>query len=217
MCLKIPELLAVGTPTDTYPYTWSIHDWIEGEDAYERKPENLDEAAKKLASFLNSLQKTSTKYAPTAKRGLSLKTQNDAVIKAISDLTELYDPKILESLWKNFLQAPEWNKTAVWVHADLLPSNLIIKDNKLHAVIDFGLSGIGDPACDLIPAWGLFDKSSRNVFKKNLNVSEDTWNRGKGWAFSIALIIIPYYHQSNPKLASIAKYIIQQILEDLRN
>ena len=30
---------------------------------------------------------------------------------------------------------------------------------RLHAVIDFGTSGVGDPACDLVIAWTLFDRS----------------------------------------------------------
>ena len=36
----------------------------------------------------------------------------------------------------------------------------------MNSVIDFGLMGIGDPACDLIPAWSLFDSNSRDAFRK---------------------------------------------------
>ncbi|MDA1056868.1 MAG: phosphotransferase, partial [Proteobacteria bacterium] len=86
---------------------------------------------------------------------------------------------------------------------------------KLHAVIDFGLMGIGDPACDLIPAWCLFDFRSRAVFKEVLGIDENTWARGKGWALSIALIIMPYYKDTNPVLMSVARRIIEEITHDL--
>jgi aminoglycoside phosphotransferase (APT) family kinase protein len=62
----------------------------------------------------------------------------------------------------------------------------------------------------------LFDASSRAVFKEVLAVDEDTWKRGKGWALSIALIIIPYYLQTNPVLVSVAKRMIGEIVEDAK-
>ena len=36
----------------------------------------------------------------------------------------------------------------VWIHGDVAPGNLLVKDGKLCAVIDFGILGVGDPACD---------------------------------------------------------------------
>tara|TARA_R110002050_G_scaffold118195_4_gene235498 strand:- start:13881 stop:14768 length:888 start_codon:yes stop_codon:yes gene_type:complete len=212
--LNTPRLIDIGKPDNNYPYVWSIYDWIEGAEAYDNKPIDLNDTAKLLANFINSLHKISAKFAPQARRGLPLISQNDDVQQAILDLKSLYDPKAIASLWKNCLQAPEWHKPGVWLHGDLLPSNLIVKEGKLHGIIDFGLFGKGDPACDLIPAWCLFDAASRETFKDHLNIDENTWTRGRGWALSIALIIIPYYTQTNPKLVSIAKNMIDQILEE---
>ena len=58
--------------------------------------------------------------------------------------------------WQESLAAPVWDGAAVWVHGDLLPGNLLVVDGRLSAVIDFGVLTVGDPACDLLPAWNLF-------------------------------------------------------------
>jgi len=81
-------------------------------------------------------------------------------------------------------------------------------------VIDFSDVGLGDPASDLIPAWCLFNARSRIVFKKYLqSVDENTWQRGRGRALSIVLIILSYYKNTNPILANIARTMIGEILE----
>ena len=41
---------------------------------------------------------------------------------------------------------------------------------------------VGDPACDLVMYWNFFDEKSKKVFKLNLNLDENTWNRARGWA-----------------------------------
>jgi len=67
-----------------------------------------------------------------------------------------------------------------------------IGNGQLSAVIDFGGLGVGDPACDLIVAWNLFSAEARNVFRATLSVDDATWERGRGWALSTALIALPY-------------------------
>ena len=47
------------------------------------------------------------------------------------------------------------------MHGDLLPGNLLVVDGRLSAVIDFGGLNVGDPACDLQPAWNVFAGDSR--------------------------------------------------------
>ena len=42
--------------------------------------------------------------------------------------------------------------------------NLLVEDGRLAAVIDFGSSGVGDPACDVTIAWTLLSGKSREAF-----------------------------------------------------
>ena len=85
------------------------------------------------------------------------------------------------------------DRPPVWVHGDVAPSNLLVDANPLHAgvlhaVIDFGCSAVGDPACDLVMAWTFFDDESRPVFRDALALDDDTWDRGRGWALWKAVI-----------------------------
>ena len=41
---------------------------------------------------------------------------------------------------------------------------------------------VGDPACDLVLCWNLFEGKSQEIFKSELNLDQDTWNRARGWA-----------------------------------
>jgi len=86
----------------------------------------------------------------------------------------------------------------------------------ISAVIDFSDVGMGDPACDLIIAWSLFKPHSRKIFRENLiNIDDDTWQRGRGWALSIALIKLPYYKHTNPVLTSLARRMIENVLKEV--
>jgi aminoglycoside phosphotransferase (APT) family kinase protein len=69
-------------------------------------------------------------------------------------------------------------------------------------VIDFAGLGVGDPACDLMIAWGLFSGASRESFREALRdrtgLDDAAWARGRGHALSQAAIYIPYYRHANP-------------------
>jgi aminoglycoside phosphotransferase (APT) family kinase protein len=74
--------------------------------------------------------------------------------------------------------------------------------------------GVGDPACDLIIAWGLLPAHSRPAFREQLGVDDATWARGRGWALSLALIALPYYRDTNPAFAETARHLLQEVLAD---
>jgi aminoglycoside phosphotransferase (APT) family kinase protein len=84
----------------------------------------------------------------------------------------------------------------------------------LTAVIDFGVMGVGDPACDLMVAWTLLTPETRAVFRAALPFDDATWMRGRGWALSWALIVLPYYKNTNPGLCRIAEYTINEVLHE---
>ncbi|MGW0594118.1 phosphotransferase [Streptosporangium sp. NPDC002607] len=84
--------------------------------------------------------------------------------------------------WRESLSAPAWRNPEVWVHGDLLPGNLLVVDGRLSAVIDFGGLNVGDPACDLQPAWNVVAGESRLRFRAELRVDDASWSRGRGWA-----------------------------------
>jgi aminoglycoside phosphotransferase (APT) family kinase protein len=107
-----------------------------------------------------------------------------------------------------------WAGAPVWVHGDLSPGNLVVRDGRLAAVIDNEGVGVGDPACDLIVAWNLLPAATREVFRAELRVDDATWDRGRGWALSIALIQLPYYKDTNPALAANARHVIREVLAE---
>jgi aminoglycoside phosphotransferase (APT) family kinase protein len=76
----------------------------------------------------------------------------------------------------------------VWFHGDIASGNLLVRDGRLSAVIDFGTSGVGDPACDLVIAYTFFSGSSRSVFRESVAQDAGTWARARGWALWKALI-----------------------------
>lgn len=95
-----------------------------------------------------------------------------------------------------------------------MPNNLLGADGRLAAVIDFGTAGVGDPAIDLIPAWNLLTPASRPVFRDGADVDDATWERGRGWALSLAVIQLPYYRHTNPVISANARHVIGQLLAE---
>jgi aminoglycoside phosphotransferase (APT) family kinase protein len=96
----------------------------------------------------------------------------------------------------------------------LQAGNLLVNQGRLSAVIDFGCLGVGDPACDVMAAWLFLPAETRPVFRAALQVDDATWARGRGWALSVGLIALPYYQNTNPVLAGIARRAIEETLAD---
>ncbi len=220
--LAIPVPLAKGVPGAGYPWHWSVYRWLEGENATLERLADMRETAVTLAHFITTLQQIDPTGGPppgehNSGRGVPLAERDGQTRQAIATLEGLIDTKAATAAWEIALEAPVWTGPPVWLHGDLQSGNLLAVERVLTAVIDFGCLGVGDPACDLMVAWNLFSGEARQAFRAALAVDEASWARGRGWALSVGLIALPYYHQTNPVLASIARFAIHQVLADLQD
>ncbi|WP_363318340.1 aminoglycoside phosphotransferase family protein [Bosea sp. (in: a-proteobacteria)] len=208
-----------GPAGEGYPFAWSVCRWIPGEDAHRGPISDRNGAALTLARFIQALQAIDPSEGPRSgsagvERGVPLLERDERVRQAIAALAGDIDVVAVTRAWDAALAAPPWRGPPVWLHGDLHPGNLLLRNGALVAVIDFGGLGVGDPACDLLPAWTLFSASERRSFREQLACDEAGWARGKGWALSIALIAWPYYRDTNPGIVDMARRTIERVLAD---
>ena len=64
--LPIPEPIAMGMPSEAYPWNWSIYKWLEGESANSLALDDahLETIAKQLAQFLSEFHQFDAAGAP---------------------------------------------------------------------------------------------------------------------------------------------------------
>lgn len=208
LTLPIPCPIVKGVPDERYPYPWTVNNYIEGEVVDCDNVVSRNSFAIELAAFLKNLQTIDTTDAPLAGkhnfyRGGNLLVYHEETISSLNSLKDVLPVEKLNDIWQCAISS-KWDKDPVWLHGDVAVGNLLVMNGHLCGVIDFGIMGVGDPACDYVMAWNFFDKESRNIFLDNL--SSDTINRAKGWALWKALITF-----KSDKNASI---IIKRILND---
>lgn len=211
--LEIPQPLALGEPGQGYPWRWGVYGWLEGEPAHPERIDDSAQTAAALAEFVAAIRRIDPAGAPVG-RGVPLATRDEAVRGAIAALHNDYDADALTAAWESALHTPAWPGPPVWHHGDLQAGNLLARNGRLAAVIDFGCMGVGDPACDVMAAWLFLSSETRAIFREALQVDDDTWARGKGWALSMGLIALPYYRTTNPTLAAIARQAIDAVMAE---
>ena len=203
--LPIPQPVAKGEPSDgVFPRIWSVYRWLDGETAGVAPPADRVAFAVDVATFLDALYRVDATAGPAAGeqsfwRGAPLSRYDRQTRKAIADLGDAIDAEAATSVWDAALGAPNANEP-VWVHGDVAQNNLVVRDGRLSAVIDFGCSAVGDPACDTVLAWTFLDGASRDAFRERLPVDHDTWRRGRGWAIWKALITLAWNPRADPVL-----------------
>jgi len=200
--LPIPTPVAKGAPTTDYPLPWSVYRWIDGETAGATEVQDRGRLADDLGGFLMALRGAPTDSGPSAgphscDRGGPVGVWDDQTRWSIDLLTGEIDATGALAVWEAAL-ASEWTGPSVWVHGDVTGSNLLLRDDRLCAVIDFGCMAVGDPACDLTPAWTMFDRSSRQRFLARAGGDEETWARARGWALWKALVSAAGRSTSDP-------------------
>jgi aminoglycoside phosphotransferase (APT) family kinase protein len=216
--LPIPEPVAIGSPDQSYPFAWSVYRWLDGETADVSRIEDLGAFATTLAGFLNALQRVDPTDGPAPGphnfyRGGPLTTYADETARAIDALGDELPTDRVRAVWEAALAAP-WHGRPVWFHGDVASGNLLVQDGRLAAVIDFGTSGVGDPACDTSIAWTLLAGASRDAFMSAFSVDAGTWARGRGWTLWKALITIAGARVSDPAMTAAARQVLDEVLSD---
>ena len=101
-------------------------------------------------------------------RGGPLSTVAGGVGEALAQSSHLINSRRVAKAWEHRLEADDSRGLDVWVHADLMPGNLLVREGRLAAVIDLGCVCVGDPAVDLMPAWNLMGPGGRHAYRQAL-------------------------------------------------
>ena len=216
--LPIPVPVAEGEPDAWFPYPWSVYRWLDGELATHARIDDMPGFAAALAGFLNALARADASGGPEPGRhnffrGGPLATYADETHEAIAKLGSEISRDAVERVWQDAMSTA-WERDPVWFHGDVAVGNLLVRDGRLAAVLDFGSSGVGDPACDTVIAWTFFSGASRARFRADYVADAGTWSRGRGWCLWKALISLVGHLEDDSPDAALARRDIEQLLAD---
>ncbi|MER8042021.1 aminoglycoside phosphotransferase family protein [Streptomyces sp. NPDC094032] len=215
--LAVPVPVGCGVPGEGFGQPWGVYEWLDGDDAFRAPVRDLAHAAVELGRFGVAMRGVDASGGPASSRGGPVTAwEEGAMAPAVRDLGAdgTLDASVVSAAWESVLRLPQWDGAPVWVHGDLQPGNLLTRDGRLSAVIDFGGVGVGDPACDMIAAWTLFTPETRPLFREAARVDDATWARGRGWALCWGVVTEHYYRELNPVLAGAAHRAWTQALPE---
>jgi len=181
--VDVPMPIAVGEPDEGFPWSWSVYQWIDGEPVT-RVVDPLA-LAHDVAGFLNALMAIDPAGGPPPGQHSYLRGADPMVAYGaeargfIEALAGAIDTKAAHAVLD---AAAEQRATLPWAHGDIAVGNLLVREGRLSAVIDFGCCAVGDPSCDLVLAWVFLEGESRAAFRSLVRVDEAAWARGRAWA-----------------------------------
>jgi len=188
---EVPMPIAVGQPGESFPWLWSVYQWIDGEPVT-RAIDKLA-LAHDVASFINALQAIDAAEGPPpgqhsfARGADPMEAYGADARRYVDALGGVIDTRaahaVLDAAAASRAQLP------VWAHGDIAVGNLLARKGRLSAVIDFGSSAVGDPSCDLVFAWVFLEGESRAAFRSLVKVDEATWARGRAWGLWKAALL----------------------------
>jgi len=226
--VAVPKIVAVGEPDIGYPERWSVVCWIAGDmpDGPVGPGAAAGELARDLAGVvgaLGGLAVPADAVTDPARRGY-----RGEPLAAIDATTRQYlaDCRTLPGLdlaldaclrlWEAAIALTSAGEAVAprWFHGDLLAENLLLREGRLTAVLDFGGLSVGDPAVDLVIGWEVFDPAGREAFRSILGIDEVTWLRGRAWALAIAVMTFPYYWHTMPDRCAARLAMAHAVLAD---
>jgi len=216
--LAVPVPLGKGEPGEGYPWSWMVCSWLPGEIAALARVADPEQAAVTLARFVAAMRALDPAGGPPSDlRCVPLAAHDDTIRAAAGALRGRLDTAPALAVWRESLAAPPWTGEPVWLHGDLHAANLLVSHGEMSAVIDFGLVGLGDPACDLMAAWTCLDlPAGRRIFRQALPADDAIWSRARGWALQLGLRAAAW-SVGNPVLTAIGRSTIAAVVADTRH
>lgn len=193
--VAIPRVVATGAPSAAFNRPWSVREWIEGHTLTEVDTRQRGGAIGGVGDALRQLQACDTARGPwagsaSAYRGCHISAVGEEIPGRLSLLDRTLADRC-RALWDAAVTTV-WTGPPVWVHGDVAPGNMLFDGSgRLAALIDFGQTCVGDPACDLAFAWLSCSSQERDRLHDRLELPQDAWLRGAAWALWKALISSP--------------------------
>ncbi|MGA8248802.1 MAG: aminoglycoside phosphotransferase family protein [Nocardioides sp.] len=226
--VPVPEIVAVGDPGYGYPERWSVVRWLDGDvpDSPTGSEEPRHALAHDLAAVVTALRKIDVparaQRDPALRwyRGEPLAAMDDDVRRLLGECREIegldLDLGACTARWDEALTLPGARRAGEtrWYHGDLLAENLLVRDGRLAAVLDFGGLSVGDPTVDLAVAWDLLDVEARETFRRASGAEDAAWLRARAWALALAVMTFPYYWTTMPGRCAQRLAMVRGILAD---
>jgi aminoglycoside phosphotransferase (APT) family kinase protein len=218
--LTTPVPVRIGQPSTVFPWPWSIVAWIDGDRWFDQPPSDMVGAARDVGNFLAAMHQPAPIDAPTnAFRGVPIEERRDLTMNAFATLRNEVDVGAMRVIWDDAVMAPPWDGPPLWLHGDMHPLNLLVHNDRVAAVIDFGDITAGDPASDLVIAWMALPLDAHPVFRDALGMhargehGDALWRRARGWAVSIAVSILASAG-SDPTFRALGSQTLSTVLAD---
>lgn len=210
-----PTPVSIGAPGHGYPLPWSVQTWIDGDIGSPTLCATSTDFARDLAALLADLRDADTRGRSFcgSNRGGDLQAHDRWVHHCIERSQQLYDRGTLTQMWTQFRQLPREDPD-VMTHGDLIPGNVLVRNQRLVGVLDTGGFMAADPALDLVSAWHFLDAGPRDTLRRTLGVGDLQWERGKAWAFEQALGLVWYYVETNQPAAQLGASTLNRLLTD---
>jgi aminoglycoside phosphotransferase (APT) family kinase protein len=200
--LPVPAPVRTGRPGLGYPWRWSIVPFLPGRPAAITPPVGRGDTASSLGGFLAALHVPAAPDAPVNRfRGIPLAGRRKNDLRNLDALGDTIDREAALRVHEDALAARPWDGPAAWLHGDLHPANILVREGRVSGVIDFGDLTSGDPATDLAVAWML---GIQDQMPGAYGRAEDTdlWRRARGWALAFGMVFSAF-SADNPLMASI--------------
>ena len=213
LSVAVPEMVGVGAAGPDYSETWSVTRWIDGQPPSVPWSSSTGCSSHKLALDLAEVVRElgalevpcGAEDDPALQwyRGGTLSEIDDDFREWIDDCRSLagldLDLDRALAVWDLALASEADRESSTgWYHGDLFAENLLVRDGRLAAVLDFGGLGVGDKTVDLAVAWEVLDAPGREVFFDALDADEGARLRSMGWALAIAMMTFPHYWHTLP-------------------
>jgi aminoglycoside phosphotransferase (APT) family kinase protein len=215
--LPVPTPIRMGLPGSGFPWSWSVVRWLPGMTAV-AELRNPEAVAVSLGRFLRALHQPAPEDAPRSPfRSIPLDARTSRLHEHLDQLRDVINRERVLALWDRLVVTPRWPGPPMWIHGDLHPANLLLVDDQLAAVIDFGDITCGDPATDLSVMWMLLPPEHREALftaagrHRSNPADEEMWRRARGWALAIGVAVVALGQEGNP-LAELGKKTIAAAL-----